>query len=324
MSIKKYKFNPLIIALYMVPALGWWANLLWIRNTALYAKDMEILQLKHRDMDPKDLAQLTEYQTITKKRESGKKMILGEGSVIFLGLIGGLLYVYRSYRRELDLSTRQQNFQLSITHELKTPITGMQLIFDTIKRHQNLPTETLVGMAEAGKKESIRLLGMVNDILLSEQLANKWEPNKRMVSIQKIAAECVLSAQVLYPQTVFEVDVDSHSNEVFCDEQGLRHILINLLENAAKYSPLGKKVILSTKIEGEQTHIRVSDEGEGIALAEREKVFQKFYRVGREETRQTKGTGLGLFVVKQIVEAHGGKINILTNKPQGAIFDLSL
>jgi two-component system, OmpR family, phosphate regulon sensor histidine kinase PhoR len=324
MKAPRFKFNPLIIALYMLPALAWWAHLLWKSNEALYQKEVKLLLLQSKVSQHEELIQLPAYQKLTAKMEGKRKMVIGEGVTFFLVLLAGLWYVYRSYQRERNLAKRQHQFQLSITHELKTPITSMQLVFDTLKRHDQLQPGQVHKMAESGKRESVRLMSLVNDILLSGQLETEWKPALRDVQIEQVLNECIRSAQVLYPETKYEVALAAQAQQMTCDEQGLHHICMNLIENASKYSPKGSTVRIESTNTAGKVSVRVADQGIGVGLADREHIFEKFYRGGNEDTRETKGTGLGLFVVKQIVTAHKGQIAVRSNTPKGTVFEFSL
>ena len=104
-------------------------------------------------------------------------------------------------------------------------------------------------------------------------------------------------------------------------------VALNLIENAVKYSGLGEKAIINTYLGFEtpqQIKLEVKDQGVGIPEKEKKNIFQKFYRVGNEDTRTAKGTGLGLYIVDQIVRAHNGRINVLDNSPKGTVFEVLL
>ncbi len=325
MGMQKFRFNPLIIALYMLPALGWWAYLLWKNYHTLYQREVKLLVINSNVKSHDELVALPQYAQITEQYRRNCNMIIGEGTVFFLFLVGGLWYVYQAWQKERTLSKRQQNFQLSISHELRTPVTAMQLVFDTIRqRADKLKPEQLASMAESGKRESVRLQTLVDVILYSGQLENKWRPRPKAINMQTLITESVQSVQVLFPNTFFDVSIEPDAKHLFADEQGIRHTVLNLLENAAKYSPEQSKVQIKCAVPGDQFLIQVLDEGVGIPASERTKVFDKFYRIGNEDTRQTNGTGLGLYVVKQIVDAHKGKITIQDRHPKGSIFTVSL
>jgi two-component system, OmpR family, phosphate regulon sensor histidine kinase PhoR len=320
----KFRFNPLIIAMYMVPALGWWAYLLWRNYHNLYQKELELLKLTSKVQSHDELVSLPRYLQITDQYQRNCTMVMGEGTVFFLFLLGGLYYMYRTYRKDLELNKRQQNFQLSITHELKTPITSMQLVFDTIKqRSERLSPEQITQLAQTGKRESVRLYSLVNDILLSGQLENKWTPQPKPLVLSKLVEDCRQSVALMYPDHHFVEQLHPEALQLNADEQGMRHVLLNLLENAAKYSPPGSTITLSSEPKGHQTIIKIADQGCGISAEDKTQVFQKFYRSGNENTRETKGTGLGLFVVKQILDAHKGTVTIQDNKPKGSVFILT-
>jgi K+-sensing histidine kinase KdpD len=148
--------------------------------------------------------------------------------------------------------------------------------------------------------------GFSNDELnvsaLVERIAEKLSSNKKGV---KIVAEA-------------EPDVTMHA-----DTMGFSSVVLNLIENAIKYSDEGTTVRVTLKREGEKVRLCVYDEGYGIPVEEREKVFGKFYRIGNEDTRKSKGTGLGLYIVKRFVEIYNGSITIEDNKPRGSVFRLT-
>ncbi len=117
-----------------------------------------------------------------------------------------------------------------------------------------------------------------------------------------------------------DIDPDIMMN---VDKVAFPSIVINLIENADKYTGDDSLVEISLKKGEKEVVLQVADKGPGIAEVERNKVFEKFYRVGNEETRNTKGTGLGLFIVKRLTEQHEGKISLHQNKPMGALFRLT-
>lgn len=128
-----------------------------------------------------------------------------------------------------------------------------------------------------------------------------------------------------YKTSSLHVDIAPDVGMVNGDRLGLTSVAVNLLENAAKYSQPNPVIHTSLQRGGASELIwEVSDNGMGIPDREKRRVFTKFYRVGNEDTRTTKGTGLGLFIVKQLVEKHGGQLELLDNKPQGTTFRIYL
>ena len=112
--------------------------------------------------------------------------------------------------------------------------------------------------------------------------------------------------------------------EILADYSAIRSVIINLLENAVKYSDRVPEINIGLTSNNERCNIEISDNGIGIDQSERKKIFEKFYRVGNEDQRKTKGTGLGLYIVDQIVRAHNGSITVSSNQPKGTIFNVFL
>jgi two-component system phosphate regulon sensor histidine kinase PhoR len=107
---------------------------------------------------------------------------------------------------------------------------------------------------------------------------------------------------------------------VQADKMGLTAIVQNLIENAVKYSPEASAIELSAEYADGKFRMKVADQGQGIPDAEKQAVFEKFYRMGNEETRDSTGTGLGLYIVNQVLKAHGGRVSVADNIPSGTVF----
>jgi two-component system, OmpR family, sensor histidine kinase CiaH len=252
-------------------------------------------------------------------KDTKTSQYIGEGSVFLLLILVGAVFVYRATRRQFILSRQQQNFMMAITHELKTPIAVVRLNIETLQKRrleeaqqQKLIANTL--------QEVNRLNTLTNNILVASQLeTGAYRLNKQQINISRIATEAVGDLQNRFPQRSIYAAIQP---EVYMQaEDTLMQLLLNnLLDNAVKYSPKESAVKLVLKKENNHVIIQVTDEGIGIAAEERKKVFEKFYRVGSEETRTAKGTGLGLFLSKKIVQDFKGTITITDNVPKGSIF----
>ena len=119
------------------------------------------------------------------------------------------------------------------------------------------------------------------------------------------------------------VDLDLNSNaQITIDKELFETVLLNLIDNAFQYSMPDPKVLIKTSNQNQHIQIEVRDNGSGIASEEKKNIFDKFYRIGNEETRKTKGTGLGLYLSAEIMKMHNGKISVADNKPNGSIFSL--
>ncbi|MEZ4986561.1 MAG: ATP-binding protein [Saprospiraceae bacterium] len=117
---------------------------------------------------------------------------------------------------------------------------------------------------------------------------------------------------------------DESPSIILADEQAMTSVITNLVENAIKYSKDNPQIAIRVYSDAKKVHLEIADNGIGIPSGEKGRVFEKFYRIGNEDTRTTKGTGLGLFIVKEIVKYHTGQIDVRDNKPQGTVFQITL
>jgi signal transduction histidine kinase len=151
----------------------------------------------------------------------------------------------------------------------------------------------------------------------------QYETNKQMVDLTAITIQCVQSFEERYANrkciSSIDANIQMHGEPLL-----LQLMINNLLDNANKYADPGSSIFIDLHSSGKEIELAVKDEGVGIAIEERTKVFDKFYRVGAEQTRTTKGTGLGLYLCKKIVTFHSGSIFIQPNQPKGTIFVVQL
>ena len=208
---------------------------------------------------------------------------------------------------------------MAVTHELKTPIAVTQLNLETILK-RDLKTEQQQQLIQNSLKETKRLDALCNNILLASQLdMGQYESNKQLVDLSAISKQCIQSFEERYPKrkciVQIQADIQMHGEPLL-----LQLLLNNLLDNANKYAEADTPITIDIQQNDAQIELTVKDEGVGIALEERSKIFDKFYRVGAEQTRSTKGTGLGLYLCKKIVTFHNGEILVQPNQPKGSIF----
>jgi signal transduction histidine kinase len=237
-------------------------------------------------------------------------------------LLVGLWRIYRIRQKELALALQQQNFLLSITHELKSPLASIQLVLETIQKRQ-LTTEQLQKLSTSGLKENDRLHRLVQDLLLAARVEGGYEYVFEELNLNELLSETIIWAR---PKFAGEIDFKAEENLFLskADKNTLSTAFSNLIENAIKYSGEDGKIAISAYRKKHQILVEIADTGPGIQKAEREKIFEKFYRIGNEHTRKTKGTGLGLYIVKKVIEAHGGTISLKDNQPKGTVFTVIL
>jgi K+-sensing histidine kinase KdpD len=188
-----------------------------------------------------------------------------------------------------------------------------------MQRH-NLGAEQKDKLVQTTLQETLRLDNLINNILISSQLdGNSYHAAKEELNFSDLAQAVVSQFAARYNDrkllTEIDTDIDLRGDPLL-----LKLLVSNLLENANKYSPRDKPVKLRLSEKGKWIFLEVKDEGPGIHPSEKKNIFRKFYRIGNEQTRKTKGTGLGLFLCKKIVEDHKGQITVEDNQPQGSNF----
>jgi len=286
-----------ILVGYILLQFGWWAFQLYHLNT-------ENLILINA------IKQLLSESELNQKLAQKKWMVIGEGFVFLVLMIVGVYIVRKSFLKQGRLARQQNNFLLSVTHELKTPIAANRLIIETLQR-TNLEPEKVEELLGKSVKENQRLDKLVSNILISTQADND------QIRLElKVETEL---ERLAYQDRPLKLNLSSDSKALI-DEDAFSSIIINLIENADKYSEKGKPITVSLNETRDDIYLDISDEGIGIAMDERQEIFQKFYRIGNETTRTAKGTGLGLFIVKRLVELQNGQIEILDNNPCGTTF----
>jgi K+-sensing histidine kinase KdpD len=183
------------------------------------------------------------------------------------------------------------------------------------EKQQRLITQAL--------QETNRLNTLTNNILLAAQIdSGNLNSEKEEINLSVLADGCVQDFRQRYPQRSIEASIDENIY-VTADTLLLQIALNNLIENAVKYSGEDDMINIDLTDEGERISLEVSDEGIGIHDDEKKQVFEKFYRVGNENTRKTKGTGLGLYITRKILKTNGAEIYITDNTPRGTIFAIN-
>ena len=247
---------------------------------------------------------------------------LGEGVTFFLLIIAGAIFVFRAVRRELRISREQQNFMMAITHELKTPISVAKLNLETMQKRK-LDEPQQQRLIQTTLEETNRLNALCNNMLLSSQIeAGGYRITNEETNISELISNCVQDFVRRYPQQKIELIIFP---DIFIsgDRLLLQILANNLIDNAIKYGAKEMVRVLLSE-EGDKIIFTVKDEGKGIAIEERGKIFSKFYRMGNAATKGAKGTGLGLYLCKKIADQHNANISVTENAPSGATFTVVL
>lgn len=249
-------------------------------------------------------------------------MISGEG-IVFMGvLLLGIFQIRKTFKREAELSQQQQNFLLSVTHELKSPIASTKLQLQTLQKHE-LNREKQKEILANAINDTDRLNNLVENMLLAAKIENNvYLLHKENYNLSEYITEG-MNQTIQSFQYKQKVELNIEPNICMdIDRTNFPSIILNLFENAVKYSPEDSTIVVSLKKQNQKIILSVADQGIGISDKEKETIFQRFYRSGNEETRKTKGTGLGLYIVDYLVKQHNGTITVKNNTPKGSIFEV--
>ncbi|TCC92297.1 two-component sensor histidine kinase [Pedobacter frigiditerrae] len=251
-------------------------------------------------------------------------MVMGEGSVFLFLLCVGAYFIHASIKKEDKLHERQQNFLLSVTHELKSPLAAIKLSIETIVK-RDLDKEQQSKLLRNSLKDIERLDDLVENMLLATKIESRtYSFPKEEFDLSELVTRITDRLQVhsCGNQQMINTKIDNDI-KVLGDKFALSSVVTNLVENAVKYSgPCAEIAVTLCQNDG-KPFLTVSDKGPGIPDEEKMLIFDKFYRVGDENVRKSKGTGLGLFIVKEVLQNHDADISVKDNTPQGAIFEVT-
>jgi two-component system sensor histidine kinase SenX3 len=258
-----------------------------------------------------------------------QSVMLFLGVIVFATIILGMILNTTFLVREIRLNEQHGSFINAVTHELKTPITSIRLYLETLQRRE-VDEEQRQKFYELMLNDTDRLLGTVEQVLKAGQVGYKrGEPYRAHIDLGSLAAECMdlartrhhLSHEALHFASANGrppaggSTTDAHDSKpatefpVLGDPEELRTAISNVIDNAIKYSVGNVDVAVSIEApDDERVVLRVRDRGVGIPTDQLKRVFKRFHRVRRRSTSKVKGTGLGLFIVRSIARAHGGKV----------------
>ncbi len=306
---------------YIIAALVFWEFSLQKQSGLIYEQEVTILKSRV-DSAAQPATYITELEQLNRKHSGRTKQYIGEGSAFLIVILIGAVIVYSSFARRIMLSRQQNNFMLSVTHELKSPIAAMKLNMQTLEKHQ-LSEAQRKQLLDRCIKESNRLNDLCSNMLFASQLEGRqYKPANESFLLSEQVEDAVTDYALRYPRK-FEQDI-MPGIRMTGDKIMLQMAINNLLENAVKYTPADKPILITLENNNGNAIISVADQGSGISDPEKKKIFNKFYRVGNEESRKSKGTGLGLYLTNKIVMQHKGRITVKDNTPNGSIFEISL
>ena len=305
-----------VLLLYIIAALVWW-------YVALSRQNEQMTTYKIQELQKTDIRYREQYKKIMDENKRKTAQYLGEGAIFFLLISAGAIFLFRAVKNQLKITTQQQNFMMAITHELKTPIAVTKLNLETLQKRK-LETSQQEKLINNTLQEANRMNALCNNLLLSSQMESEaYKKVSEQIHIDKLLGDCIRDFSVRYPSRNImfnpkdEITIDG---DVFL----LQMAFNNLIENALKYSPKDTAIQVVLAKKENQCQLAITDEGNGIPDEDKLKIFEKFYRIGSDATQKSKGTGLGLFLVKRIVDAHKGMVYVKDNQPKGSIFTIQL
>ncbi len=247
--------------------------------------------------------------------------------LLLVVIVLGLGATYRVVRRESEMARLKSDFVANVSHDLKTPLSLIRMFAETLELGRVTDEAARREYYGVITRESERLTRLIDNVLDFSRI----EGGRQRYDICPSAVEPLIQ-EVLeafrYPlvQQGFKVDVAIEPDlpEVPLDPAAIRQALANLVDNAIKYSGARRRLTVSARRAGAEVRIEVADEGIGIPPAEVQRIFEKFYRVGRSETQGRRGSGVGLALVKHIAEAHGGRVSVSSRHDSGSRFTLHL
>ena len=239
----------------------------------------------------------------------------------------GTVYAFRDMTEERGLRDLQTDFVATISHELRTPLAAVYGAAMTLQQRAGaLDSEARDRLLDVVYAESGRLSRIIDDVLWASRLeSGRLEFAIEHCEPTSIAESVVKAADVHLPKSLtLELRADGQLPPIATDPDKVRQVLANLLDNAVKYSPDGGMILVTVEPEGHNVRFAVRDEGLGIPATEQPKIFEKFYRLDPQQTRGVGGTGLGLYISRELVRRMNGQIWVESSEGEGSTFYVEL
>jgi signal transduction histidine kinase len=262
------------------------------------------------------------------EEEVSRQIMIGlEGIVFFIVLLAGLWLIYRSFLRLGELKRHQENFLMAVTHELKTPLASIQLYLDTLESDK-ISVEKKQAVIPKIRQDAERLQRLIEKALEAGRFQrDRYSIRRERFNLSEFLEERLAAWR--RTQAAVKASISDHIEAglvIQGDRSALKRAIDAVIENALKYNRHSEPCVeLSAQQQGKRIVIEIRDNGLGIPKADLNRVFDRFYRVGDELTRGAEGSGLGLYLCREIIRAHGGSISAVSEgKGQGSSFRIEL
>jgi two-component system phosphate regulon sensor histidine kinase PhoR len=246
-------------------------------------------------------------------------------SLLALILVLGVWIVYRNVKREVELAQIKSDFVSNVSHELRTPLALISMFSETLEMNRVKSDEKRQEYYSIISQEANRLGRIVNTILnFSKMEAGKRKFQFEEKDLNTIVEQMFSNYKFHLKNKNFQFKFSPEENlpKIKIDEEAVSEAIINLIDNAVKYSDDKKEINIKTGTDYSFAYVEVFDKGIGISSEDQKKIFDKFFRVSSGLVHNAKGTGLGLTLVKHIMEAHNGKIRLNSKLGEGSTFIL--
>ncbi|MBI2191040.1 MAG: hypothetical protein HYU36_03510 [Planctomycetes bacterium] len=271
-------------------------------------------------------ADFTDPAALERSLQRQRAAVIAVAAIFLAVTLVALLALLRTVRREVELAALKTDFVSHVSHELKTPLSLIRLFAETLAMGRARSKEEEKECIDVITRESERLAGMINNILDFSRI----EKGRRVYRFDRLELspfllELLEAQRPRLVQLGFNLSIDVPVLPVAnVDREAMQSALLNLIDNAVKYSPGEKAITVRALVQGPNVEIAVADRGIGVPPHERGRIFEKFYRIRDERVRQSRGSGLGLTLVKHVMEAHGGIVRVDANEAAGSVFTLVL
>ncbi len=300
----------------------------------VYSTALNDTTAQSSDALTKDLWIFPDYSLGIRTKGASLKEIVRERTntnlILLVGLdailIIALILAFRSVKREVQLAQNKSDFVANVSHEIRTPLALISMFAETLEMGRVKSEEKKQEYYSIISKETHRLTGIVNKILnFSQTEAGKKTLRMEEVELAKEINETLKTYDFHLKNKGFEYHFEEDKElRVKADKEALTEIIINLIDNAIKYSADKKRIEIRLSTESGFGVIAIKDFGLGISKADQKHIFDKFYRVSSGNLAKSQGTGLGLSLVKQLIEKQNGKISVTSELGQGSVFRVSL
>jgi signal transduction histidine kinase len=288
----------IVIVVFVLALAGWWV--------------VFMAQLTDEKVDmAQELGASPEYMQELQEQEVSRQQMLGSEGVVFLVLVlVGVMLIYRTLVQGERFRRHQENFLMAVTHELKTPLASIGIYLDTMQSPK-ISEEKKLAIIPRMKLDLMRLERLVEDILEAGRFdAALFKPDRQRVNLSKLLELTGMELQMHHPATQIRLEQEIEP-ELFvsADSAVIKRALAAVFDNAIKYSGgTAANITVALQSNNGQAEIVITDKGIGMEAKELGPIFDRFYRIGNELIRASGGTGLGLYLCREMIRAHDGEV----------------